>query len=74
MGRLVDHESPTELGKLLTGQAYDGDAKECMDALATQIDTKVKGRRPALGRGPQESAKAATAAFIFSLYRLVWNS
>ena len=36
------NEIPTELGKLLTGQAYDGDAKKCMDALATQIDSKVK--------------------------------
>ena len=36
------NEIPTELGKLLTGQAYDGDAKKCMDALALQIDGKVK--------------------------------
>lgn len=36
------NEIPTELGKLLTGQAYDGDAKKCMDALAAQIDGKVK--------------------------------
>ena len=36
------NEIPTELGKLLTGQAYDGDAKKCMDALAVQIDGKVK--------------------------------
>lgn len=39
---LSTNEIPTELGKLLTGQAYDGDAKKCMDALATQIDAKVK--------------------------------
>ncbi len=39
---LSTNEIPTELGKLLTGQAYDGDAKKCMDALATQIDGKVK--------------------------------
>ena len=37
-----NNEIPTELGKLLTGQAYDGDAKKCMDALAGMIDAKVK--------------------------------
>ena len=36
------NELPTELGKLLTGQACDGDAKKCMDAVAAQIDAKVK--------------------------------
>ena len=39
---LSTNEIPTELGKLLTGQAYGGDAKKCMDALAKQIDAKVK--------------------------------
>ena len=39
---LSTNEIPTELGKLLTGQAYGGDAKKCMDALAAQIDAKVK--------------------------------
>jgi multiple sugar transport system substrate-binding protein len=37
-----NNEIPTELGKLLTGQSYDGDAKKCMDAIAAQIDAKVK--------------------------------
>ena len=36
------NELPTELGKLLTNQAYNGDAKACMDAVAAQIDAKVK--------------------------------
>ncbi len=29
-----NNEIPTELGKLLTGQDYGGDAKKCMDAVA----------------------------------------
>lgn len=37
-----NNEIPTELGKLLTGQSYGGDAKACMDAVAAQIDAKVK--------------------------------
>jgi multiple sugar transport system substrate-binding protein len=37
-----NNEIPTELGKLLTGQAYGGDAKACMDAVAGMIDTQVK--------------------------------
>jgi len=36
------NELPTEIGKLLTGQAYGGDAKKCMDALAHIIDAKNK--------------------------------
>ena len=32
----------TELGKLLTGQDYGGDAKKCMDAVAAMIDAKTK--------------------------------
>jgi len=36
------NEIPTELGRLLTGQEYGGDAKKCMDAIAAMIDTKVK--------------------------------
>jgi multiple sugar transport system substrate-binding protein len=36
------NELPTELGKLLTGQDYGGDAKKCMDAVAAMIDAKTK--------------------------------
>jgi multiple sugar transport system substrate-binding protein len=36
------NEIPTELGKLLTGQDYDGNAKKCMDAVAAMIDASVK--------------------------------
>lgn len=36
------NEIPTEIGKLLTGQNFGGDAKKCMDALANIIDTKNK--------------------------------
>jgi multiple sugar transport system substrate-binding protein len=39
---LSTNEIPTELGKLLTGQAYDGSAKACMDAVAKMVDAKVK--------------------------------
>ena len=39
---LSTNEIPTELGKLLTGQDYGGDAKKCMDAVASMIDAKVK--------------------------------
>ncbi len=35
-------EIPTEIGKLLTGQAYGGNAKKCMDAVAKIIDGKNK--------------------------------
>jgi multiple sugar transport system substrate-binding protein len=38
---LSTNEIPRELGKLLTGQAYDGDAKKCMDAVAKLVDDKV---------------------------------
>jgi multiple sugar transport system substrate-binding protein len=39
---LSTNEIPTELGKLLTGQAYDGSAKACMDAVAQMVDAAVK--------------------------------
>ena len=39
---LSTNEIPTELGKLLTGQDYGGDAKKCMDVIAKQVDGKVK--------------------------------
>ncbi len=39
---LSTNEIPTELGKLLTGQDYGGDAKKCMDKLAEMVDAKVK--------------------------------
>ncbi len=38
---LSTNEIPTELGKLLTGQDYDGDAKACMDKVAKLVDTAV---------------------------------
>ncbi len=37
----ANNEIPVNLGKLLTGQAYDGDAKKCMDDIASQIDKAV---------------------------------
>ena len=39
---LSTNEIPTQLGRLLTGQAYDGDAKKCMDAVAGIVDNKVR--------------------------------
>lgn len=39
---LSTNEIPTELGKLLTGQAYDGSAKACMDAVADMVNARVK--------------------------------
>lgn len=36
-----NNEIPVNLGKLLTGQDYGGDAKKCMDAIATQINKAV---------------------------------
>ena len=39
---LANNEIPTELGRLLTGQAYGGDAKACMDEVAKLVDTRVK--------------------------------
>ena len=39
---LSTHEIPTELGKLLTHQAYGGDAKKCTDALASIVDARIE--------------------------------
>ena len=39
---LSTNEIPTELGKLLTGQEYGGDAKKCTDAIAAIVDTRVE--------------------------------
>ncbi|MBB4063715.1 ABC transporter substrate-binding protein [Gellertiella hungarica] len=38
---LSNNDIPIELGKLLTGEAYDGSAEACMNALAKTIDEKV---------------------------------
>ncbi|MFL5258246.1 MAG: ABC transporter substrate-binding protein [Hyphomicrobiales bacterium] len=37
-----NNEIPVELGKLLTGQDYGGDAKKCMDNVAGLIDKSVE--------------------------------
>jgi multiple sugar transport system substrate-binding protein len=37
-----NNEIPVELGKLLTGQDYGGDAKKCMDNVASLIDKAVE--------------------------------
>jgi multiple sugar transport system substrate-binding protein len=37
-----NNEIPVELGKLLTGQAYNGSAKACMDEIARLIDAQTK--------------------------------
>jgi multiple sugar transport system substrate-binding protein len=39
---LSTNEIPTELGRLLTGQAYNGSAKACMDKVAKLVDARVK--------------------------------
>jgi multiple sugar transport system substrate-binding protein len=38
---LSSNEIPTELGKLLTGQDYNGDPKACMDAIAGIVDGAI---------------------------------
>lgn len=38
---LSSNEIPTELGKLLTGQEYNGDAQACMDQVAKLVNAKV---------------------------------
>lgn len=38
---VANNEIPTELGKLLTGQEYNGDAKACMDKIASLVDQQV---------------------------------
>ena len=37
-----NNEIPVNLGKLLTGQEFGGDAKKCMDTIATAINKAVK--------------------------------
>lgn len=37
----ANNEIPVNLGKLLTGQDFGGDAKKCMDAIASQVDKAV---------------------------------
>ena len=39
---LSSNEIPTELGKLLTGQDYDGNAQACADQIAKIVDTATK--------------------------------
>lgn len=39
---LSSHDIPTELGRLLTGQAYGNSPKKCMDAIARTVDARVK--------------------------------
>jgi multiple sugar transport system substrate-binding protein len=39
---VANNEIPTELGKLLTGQDYNGDAKACMDQIAKLVDARVE--------------------------------
>jgi multiple sugar transport system substrate-binding protein len=36
-----NNEIPVNLGKLLTGQDFGGDAKKCMDTIAQAIDAAV---------------------------------
>ena len=36
-----NNEIPVNLGKLLTGQDFGGDAKKCMDTIAASIDAAV---------------------------------
>jgi multiple sugar transport system substrate-binding protein len=36
-----NNEIPVNLGKLLTGQDFGGDAKKCMDTIAAAIDASV---------------------------------
>ena len=56
-----NNEIPVELGKLLTGQDYGGDAKECMDAVASH--GRRQGRRtPDCVRSSRTCAEAAAAA------------
>lgn len=39
---VANNEIPTELGKLLTGQDYDGNAQACMDQIASLVDNIVE--------------------------------
>lgn len=39
---MSSNDIPVELGKLLTGQSYDGNAKKALDAIAQIVDAKVK--------------------------------
>ena len=46
-----NNEIPVELGKLLTGQDYGGDAKKCMDNVAKLID-RPRSKTPDSVRSP----------------------
>ena len=57
----ANNELPTEIGKLLAGQDYGGDAKKCMDEVAKIIDAKSKAASP-LGRAGHLGAASTNPA------------